>query len=118
MDESMGKQELYRKFQETGQEKRKLEIALEGFFMEKGEEARKEVYGTYLKRRIRSAMEVLIRSEDVGKMEVLEQQGWFGAKELEGFLRTARAEKSLSALAWLLRLKDEKYGYEDRDFTL
>ena len=113
----MEKEEWYRKFQETGQEKKKLELALEGFFTET-EEDRREAYGRYLRRRIRPAVEFLIRSEDVEKMEALEQQGWFGAKELEGFLNTARAEKSLSALAWLLRLKDEKYGYEDRDFSL
>lgn len=110
--------EMYRRFQETGQEKIKLETALEGFFTEPEGSERREAYGKYLKRRIRPAVEALIRLEDVDKIEALEQQGWFGAKELEGFLQTARTEKKLTALAWLLELKDEKYGYEDRDFSL
>ena len=47
-----------------------------------------------------------------------EDMGWFGEKELEGFIKAARVHKKTAALVWLLRLKDEKYGYKDRDFSL
>lgn len=56
---------LYEKFKSTGQGKIKLSCALEGLFSGKekpGEEA-KTAYTQYLKRRIRPAMEELIRQE-------------------------------------------------------
>ena len=110
---------LYQKFQTTGQERIRLACALEGFFSEKGgNEAEKSAYGQYLKRRIRPAMEALIREENVGKMELLEEQGWFGAAELDQFLAIARKEHRLESLVWLMKLKDSKYGYKDKTFEL
>ena len=41
-----------------------------------------------------------------------------GRNELESFIRTARKEQKLESLVWLMKLKDSKYGYTDRDFTL
>ena len=95
----------YEKFQTTGQERIRLACALEGF-------------GQYLKRRIRPAMEALIWEENVGKMELLESFGWFGAEELENFICTARRERKLESLVWLMRLKDQKYGYKEKKFDL
>ncbi len=58
----------YEKFQTTGQERIRLACALEGFFLtNECEEEKKTAYGQYLKRRIRPAMEALIREENVGK---------------------------------------------------
>jgi len=57
----------------------------EFFLANECEEEKKTAYGQYLKRRIRPAMEALIREENVGKMELLENSGWFGAEELENF---------------------------------
>ena len=52
----------YEKFQTTGQERIRLACALEGFFLtNECEEEKKTAYGQYLKRRIRPAMEALIR---------------------------------------------------------
>ena len=69
----------YEKFQTTGQERIRLACALEGFFLaNECEEEKKTAYGQYLKRRIRPAMEALIREENVGKMELLKSFGWFG----------------------------------------
>ena len=106
---------LYRKFQTTGQERIKLACALEGFFSEKAE---KTVYSQYLKRRIRPAMEELIREENVLKMEKLEAQGWFGQEELETFIMSARRERKLESLVWLMKLKDMKYGYKEKNFEI
>ena len=50
--------------------------------------------------------------ENVGKMELLESFGWFGAEELENFICTARRERKLESLVWLMRLKNQKYGYK------
>lgn len=111
---------LYEKFKSTGQEKVKLSLALEGFFDEKPGfmEDAKIAYSQYLRRRIRPAMELLIREENIRKMELLEKNNWFGRNELESFIRTARKEQKLESLVWLMKLKDDKYGYTDRDFTL
>lgn len=113
-------QELYQKFSESKQESVKLSAALDGFFVknEHPEQGHRKEYADYLRRRIRPAMERLIENEDVEKMQILEELGWFGEKELEGFIKTARARKKTAAMVWLLRLKDEKYGYKDRDFSL
>lgn len=121
-------EERYRRFKETGQEQIKLEIALEGFFSEESEmqqlqktmaqQIYLEEYGDYLKRRIRPAVEMLIEADAVEKIEKLEMQGWFGKRELESFIETARRKKKTTVLAFLMQLKDRKYGYEDRDFSL
>ena len=109
----------YEKFQTTGQERIRLACALEGFFLtNECEKEKKTAYGQYLKRRIRPAMEALIREENVGKMELLKSFGWFGAEELENFICTARRERKLESLVWLMRLKDQKYGYKEKKFNL
>ena len=87
-------------------------------FQTTGQEEKKTAYGQYLKRRIRPAMEALIWEENVGKMELLESFGWFGAEELENFICTARRERKLESLVWLMRLKDQKYGYKEKKFDL
>ena len=114
----MSKQSCYEKFLETRQEPVRLAAALEGFFLEEAAPEQKEAYGTYLKKRIRPAMEVLIEEDDAEKMEQLEQMGWLEGVRIEGFLETARKKKKSASLVWLLRLKDKKNGYRDRDFTL
>ena len=110
---------LYEIFQTTGQERRKLACALEGFFSEeKGKEEEKLAYGQYLRRRIRPAMETLICEENLLKMELLESEGWFGAEELDLFISMARKKRRLESLVWLMQLKDRKYGYKEKNFNL
>lgn len=110
---------LYQKFQTTGQERVRLACALEGFFLaENDQDERKKAYCQYLKRRIRPAMEALIQEENISKMELLEAQDWFGKEELESFICTARKERKLESLVWLMLLKNEKYGYNEKKFDL
>ena len=40
------------------------------------------------------------------------------ALELENFICTARRERKLESLVWLMRLKDQKYGYKEKKFDL
>lgn len=99
----------------------KLERALETYF--KGtpnEGADKEFLDAenYLKRRIRSAMEMLLEKEDINAMAFLEQKRWFGEKELDLFIRMAGEKGKLRSLIWMLHLKDEKYGYHEKEFLL
>lgn len=144
MEKEQEKEAVYRKFRETKQERLRLEAALKGFFLEEDEteaerrrktkqetgterevEATQETgterrseYGRYLKNRIRPAVEKLIADNEIERLQVLEEKGFFGERELEGFLKTAREQNRSAVLLWLLRLKDEKYGYRDRDFSL
>ncbi|MDY4694120.1 MAG: hypothetical protein SO401_11390 [Blautia sp.] len=98
----------------------KLNQALELYFDQQAEKQSREYREAekYLKMRIRPAMELLIRLEDTEKMELLENNGWFGEKELENFIKTAEEKDKPRSLIWLLHLKNKKYGYRDQDFTL
>lgn len=81
---------LWQKFDTTKQEPVRLAVALRGFFMEDGISLeRKEEYGQYLQKRIRSAVETLIDEEEVEKIAHLESLGWFGQTQLEEFIRIA-----------------------------
>lgn len=136
---------LYRKFCESKQEKLRLEIALEGFFHKRGEgtggktkepevsegaakdvslaeqeewRKQREDYARYLQNRIRPAMELLIRQNDLGKIESLAEQGWIGEVELEGFIQQALQQENRGVLLWLLQFKNKTFGFKDREFLL
>ena len=112
-------EEVYRKFKETRQEAVRLDMALKGFFSEScPQKSYQEEYGRYLKQRIRPAVEVLIRNDDVEKIEALEKQGWFGEQELDRFIRTASQQGKTLVLMWLMHLKNNKYGFKEKDFSL
>lgn len=99
---------------------RKLEQVLDLYFRDEIDKESEEFAEAekYLRLRIRPAMEFLIEKEDIQKMEQLEKCGWFSEKELQGFIRTASEQTKLRALVWLLHLKDKKYGYRKKDFSL
>lgn len=99
---------------------RKLEQALEIYFRENPDRESDKYQETqkYLKLRIRSVMELLIENEDTERMEQIEKCGWFSANELENFIKCAQEKAKLRSLVWLLHLKDKKYGYQKKDFSL
>lgn len=110
---------LYQRFLHTAQEAVRLTAALEGFFLDEDVPAEHhDSYAAYLKRRIRPAMERLIEADAIWQMDVLEQCGWFGVRELDGFIQKAQSSGHEAAMLWLMRRKGERYGYYDRDFTL
>ena len=49
---------------------------------------------------------------------MLEQAGWFGEKELDDFIRTARERQKLQALVYLMKEKDAHYGYREEMLEL
>ena len=53
--------ETYRRFRSARQEPGPAQAALDGFFAPDGEDERQKEYAFYLKKRIRPAMETLIR---------------------------------------------------------
>ena len=98
----------------------RLTAALEGFFLEADiEESQRDAYAAYLKRRIRPAMERLIRENALEKMECTgAARAGVGAQEMDAFIRQAQSLGQEAAMLWLMRRKGERYGYHDRDFTL
>lgn len=110
---------VWKKFSETKQEPVKMATALWGFFLKDGvDPEQKRAYAEYLKPRIRNAVETLIEEDEPDKIEVLEQAGWFGQKEVEDFIRTARERQKLQALVYLMKLKDTRYGYQEEEWEL
>ena len=110
---------VWKKFYETKQEPVKMATALWGFFLKDGVEPEQRIaYAEYLKPRIRNAVETLIEEDEPDKIEVLEQAGWFGQKEVEDFIRTARERQKLQALVYLMKLKDTRYGYQEEEWEL
>lgn len=111
----------YQKFRTTKQETLRLQVALAGFFEEEkaGITAeRKGEYAVYLKKRIRPALQALLKENRIDEMEKLQKLGWFGAEILEELIVKAQEEGRLSAVIRLMRVKAEKYGYKDRDFEI
>lgn len=111
----------YQKFRTTKQETLRLQAALAGFFEEEkaGITAeRKGEYAAYLKKRIRPALQALLKENRIDEMEKLQKLGWFGAEILEELIVKAQEEGRLSVVIRLMRVKAEKYGYKDRDFEI
>ncbi len=108
---------LYQTFLEHPQPPKKLEAALEGFFTDE-DLARRAAYAAYLKRRIRPAAEALIALDDGERLERLGEEGWIDCGMLDSFLKTAREQGKPEAQVCLLRMKQARFGYRDRDLSL
>lgn len=106
------------RFQASRQEPVRLAIALEEFLRPGLDEAAQAVYAAYLQRRVRPAVAALVDSEDLSGLEVLRDQGWLDARQLDDGIAHARQTKRTAALIWLLAAKDRDFGWPDRDLTL
>ena len=78
----------------------------------------KEAYAAYLKKRIRPALQALLKENGIDEIKMLNEMGWFGAEILEELIVRAQEEGRLSAVIRLMRIKAAKYGYRDRDFEI
>ena len=106
----------YEAFLETKQEKRKLELALKGYFSgEEITETEREAYDAYLKKRIRPAVSVLLERGECDRIIALQEKNFFGRKELDDFLEMAQEKGQYSSWIRLLKMKNEKYGFEAED---
>lgn len=110
-------EQLYREFATNPQAPVKLKTALAGFFLERNEE-RQTAYGAYLRRRIRPALEALIAENAVEKIEQIQWLGWIDEGVLDAALRMAREQGKTEILVSLLQMKQDNFGYRDRDFSL
>lgn len=109
---------LFQKFQSAPREKVRLELALAGYFSGQATEAQKQALEGYLQRRLRPAMEVLLREGRLEELERLLAQDWFTPGLLEDGLTLAIALKSTEGFVLLLRRKADLVGFSDRDFSL
>ena len=107
---------LYRKLRSARREDVRLAAAIRGYFYE-GEEYREE-YFAYLSRRLRPAAEALIETNRVQELAQLEETGLFTPQLTDDFLRTAITLGRPELIVWLLRLKESRFGFPDRDFRL
>lgn len=109
---------LYQKFRASSQEPVRLQLALQGFFLEEAGEMPRQEFANYLKRRIRPAAEALMKTDDLPKLQALEELGWLNSDLVEDCLEIAVRLKKTQAFIWLLGVKAEKYGFSDRIFDL
>ena len=111
---NMTEEALMRKFQSAGRADVKLACALYGYFGA----GKADVYLQYLMNRIRPAVSELILSGRVSELAELEEQGAFTAELTDSFLETAISAGVQEATVWLLQLKERRFGFPDRDFSL
>lgn len=109
---------LFHSFETTRQEPVRLNLALQLFFRGDASPEQTQKLEAYLKRRIRSALEVLLREDDLPGLKRLASAGWLNEGLVEDGLKMAISLKKTEGYVWFLRLKAEKYGFRDRDFSL
>ena len=109
---------LFQKFQSAPREDVRLSLALEGYFSGLADETQKQTLESYLRLRLRSAMELLLREGRPKELEQLMAQGWLTPGLLEDGLKLAIGSKSTEGFVLLLRQKAEQVGFPDRDFSL
>ena len=109
---------LFQKFQSASREDLRLGLALEGYFSGLADETQKQALESYLRRRLRPAMELLLREGRTEELEQLLDQSPLTAGLLEDGLSLAISLKSTEGFVLLLRRKAEMVGFSDRDFSL
>ncbi len=115
---AMKEPDLYRNFSESQQAAIKLALALEGYFRPESELEHWKAYEAYLQKRIRPAVEIILDADNTERLSSLEKSGWFTKELVDQFLQLARQKGKIQCLIWLLRYKQEKYGYERPEYSL
>ena len=108
----------FRKFQESLQPAVKLQIAAEDYFKEGLSQSCREVYRNYLKSRLRPGAQLLILEEDTDRLEGLWAIEAFSGPLTEDLLQFSIENQKPAAYTWLLRKKQETWGFHPRDYRL
>ena len=107
---------LFQQFRSAAREQVRLPLAVQAYFSgEASPEQMRELEG-YLRRRIRSLLELLICEDEVPKLEALAE--WLNPGVAGGGLDVAIRQKKAECYVWLLKWKAEHCGFADRDFSM
>ena len=104
-------------FLSTGQEARRLSIALERF-CETDDPEWKKKYQKYLSMRFRPALSSLIRSGDLARIQELCSFAPLTETALNSFIDEAVQSRQEEILSFFMNLKKDRFGFHDREFTL
>ena len=107
---------VFQQFRTAAREQVRLPLAVEAYFSGETTPEQTRELESYLKRRIRSFLELLIREDQLTKLETI--AGWLNPGLAEDGLDVAIRLKKSEAFVWLLKWKAEHCGFSDRDFTL
>lgn len=108
--------DLWEKFRKASREDVRLAVALQGFA--NGEIMGAADYQAYLRRRIRPAVLALLEENRVLELAQLDQLVGFTADQIDDFLPQAIAANRPEIIVWLLKQKESRYGFHDRDLSL
>ena len=104
-------------FLSTGQETRRLTIALKRF-CEIDDPEWKNKYQKYLSLRFRPALSALIREGDLTRIQALCSFAPVTESALNSFIDEAVGNQQEEILSFLMNLKKDRFGFHDREFTL
>ena len=107
---------VFQQFRTAAREQVRLPLAVEAYFSGETTPEQTRELESYLKRRIRSFLELLIREDQLTKLEAIAD--WLNPGLAEDGLDMAIRLKKSEAFVWLLKWKAEHCGFFDRDFTL
>ena len=107
---------VFQQFRTAAREQVRLPLAVEAYFSGETTPEQTRELESYLKRRIRSFLELLIREDQLTKLEAIAD--WLNPGLAEDGLDMAIRLKKSEAFVWLLKWKAEHSGFSDRDFTL
>ena len=90
-------------FRTTTSEQQRLRAALSGFCeLQDLPEEQRAAYTAYLRKRIRPAVEMLIREDDFSKLERIMETGWLSDADRKRFLNLAADQQKWQAFRILL----------------
>ena len=104
-------------FLSTGQESRRLAIALLRF-IEIDDPEWKNKYQKYLSLRFRPALSALIREGDLSRIQALCSFAPVTESALNSFIDEAVWNQQAEILSFFMNLKKDRFGFHDREFTL
>ena len=109
---------IMQRYHSAAREQVRLPLAAQAYFSGEATEDQTRELELYLKRRTRSFVELLIREDELPRLEALAQAGWLNPGLVEDGLDMAMRMKKSEDYVWLLNWKANHYGFADRDFTL
>ena len=108
----------YEKFCSSAQAAVKLAIAAEDCFKKDTPEDCRCAYGEYLRTRLRPAAEFYVQREETENLQNLWELQCFSPGLLNDLLQLAAQQQKNASYVWLLRKKQETWGFSPRQFRL